>query len=183
MTHRTLIVLTFALALALPSAALAQTAERPFFVGGGAGVALELDRYPTQGLVAEEIGWHVLGTTDGPFVSLTLAQGFGNDVFTFQATPRFGWDIPLLRGDVGILLAPSVALGVAVASVTVNTAFGSRSGTEAFFDAQGAVDLRFLLADDQLGIFIRPLAIDVFVHENGAAVRYDVLAGAAYHFG
>ena len=40
-----------------------------------------------------------------------------------------------------------------------------------------------LLADDQLGIFIRPLAIDVFVHENGAAVRYDVLAGAAYHFG
>lgn len=173
----------FALALSIPGLASAQErAEHPVFVGGGAGAAIELSNYPTQGVVMEEIGWHFLGTTDGPFVGLTLAEGFGNDVFTFQATPRFGWDISLVRGDVGVMLAPSLAAGLAVAAVTVNTGFGTASGSQAFFDAQGAMDLRILLLDDQLGIFIRPIAIDVFVHENGTAVRYDALAGASYHF-
>lgn len=180
---RTSTLALVALALSMPALASAQDRpERPFWVGGGAGAAIELDRYPTQGTVIQEIGWHVLGTTDGPFVALTLAESFGNDVFTFQATPRFGWDIPLLRGDVGVLLAPTAAVGVAVAAVTVNTTFGRASGTEAFFDVQGAIDLRILLLEDQLGIFLRPLAIDVFVHENGTAVRYDAIAGAAYHF-
>lgn len=177
---------TFALCLLLASLsagpASAQATERPFFVGGGAGAALELDRYPTQFKIVEEIGWHFLGTTDGPFVALLLGQSFGNDLFTFQAAPRFGWDISLVRGDVGVMLAPSVAVGVALAHVAVNTAFGRASGTEAFFDLQGALELRLLLLDEQLGVFFRPLVIDVLVHENGAAVRYDALAGAAYHF-
>ncbi|MCA9608640.1 MAG: hypothetical protein KC619_23715 [Myxococcales bacterium] len=180
--NRTVSFALFALALSIPGLASAQRTERPVYVGGAAGAAIELDRYPTQGVVIEEIGWHFLGTTDGPFVGLTLAEGFGNDVFTFQATPRFGWDISLLRGDVGVLLAPSAAVGVAVAAVTVNTGFGSASGSQAFFDAQGAIDVRFLLLEDQLGLFIRPVAVDVFIHENGAAVRWNALAGAAYHF-
>lgn len=182
--HRTasILALGFALLVALPRTANAQTAERPFYVGGGAGVALELDRYPTQGMLVEQIGWHFLSTTDGPFVELSLAESFGNDIFTFQAAPRFGWDIAVLRGaDVGVLLAPSVAAGIVYAQVTVNTPFGTARGSDAAFDLQGAFDVKLLLLDEQLEIFFRPVAVDVFI-DSDVASRWNVLAGAHYRF-
>jgi hypothetical protein len=176
------LALGLALLIAIPTTADAQTPERPFYVGGGAGVALELDRYPTQAMLIEQIGWHFLGTTDGPFVELSLAESFGSDVFTFQAAPRLGWDIAVLRGgDVGLLLAPSVAAGIVYAQVTVNTPFGSARASDTAFDLQGAFDLKLLLLDDQLEIFFRPIAVDVFI-DSDAVSRWNVLAGAHYRF-
>jgi len=186
---RTVSISTLALTLLfafIPATSLAQTStqasERPFHVGGGGGVAIELDRYPTQGAIVEQFGWHFLGTTDGPFIELSLMESFGSDLFTFQATPRVGWDIALVRGpSFGLLLAPSVAAGVVVAAVSVNTGFGTRSGSDAAFDVQGAFDVKLLLLDEQLEIFLRPAAVDLFI-DSEVTARYDVLAGANFRF-
>lgn len=179
MTHRFSTIFAAALlALALPSLASAQTTERPFYVGGGLGAAIELDRYPTQLMVAEEIGYHLFGTTDGLFLGGAFAQSFGSDIATLQFGARVGYDIPALRsGDLSILLAPSVAPGVVVAVASANTPFGRVSGSDAGFNLQGAFDVKILLLDEQLELFARPFAIDVFI-DDGAAVRWNALVGA-----
>jgi len=167
---------------AAAGSAQAQT-ERPFYVGGGAGAAIELDTYPSQAMLVQEFGWHFLGTTDGPFIALSLAESFGSDVFTFQIAPRFGYDISLLRGpDIGVLLAPSVAPGFVVAAVSANTPYGRVSGSDAAFDLQVAAEVKLLLVDDQLEIFFRPVSFDLFVDDGGTAARWNVLAGASFRF-
>lgn len=170
------------LVLAPPSQAEAQTVERPFFVGGGLGAALELDSYPTQFLAGVELGYHLLGTTDGPFIGASLAGSFGSDVYTFQGLARFGWDIAVLRGDVGVLLAPSLAPGITVAAVDTNTPFGRVSGSDAAFDLQAAFDVKLLLLGERLALFVRPVAIDVLFHESGTAARWNLLIGANARF-
>lgn len=184
MTHRipTVFAASLLVCLAIPAMASAQTTERPWYAGGGAGAAIELDSYPTQVMLAEEIGYHLFGTTDGLFLGGAFAQSFGSDVTTLQFGARLGYDIPVLRGpDIGVMLAPSVAPGVVVALVSVNTPFGRASGEDAAFNFQGAFDVKILLLDEALEVFVRPAAIDVFV-DDGSAVRWNVLAGAQGRF-
>ena len=182
--HRNVSILTLGLAflVTIPSTVGAQSAERSFHIGGGGGAALELDRYPTQAMLIQEIGWHFLGTTDGPFLEVSLAESFGNDVFTFQAAPRVGWDIAVFRGiEVGLMLAPSIAVGIVYAHVTVNTPFGGGRASDSALDLQGAFDVKLLLFDEQFEIFFRPIAVDLFIDANVAA-RWNALAGVHYRF-
>lgn len=179
MTHRFSTLFAAALlALALPSLASAQTSERPFYVGGGLGAAIELDRYPTQMMIAEEVGYHLFGTTDGLYLGGAFAQSFGNDITTLQFGARLGYDIALVRSeDLSLMLAPSIAPGVVIGIVDVNTPFGRSSGSDSAFNFQGAFDIKVLLLDEQLELFARPFAIDVFVGD-GTAVRWNAIVGA-----
>ena len=132
-------------------------------------------------MLEQHFGWHFLSTTDGPFVELSIAESFGNDVFALELMPGLGWDIALLRGDVGVLLAPSIAAGFIYAEVQVSTPFGRAGGSDTAFAARGALDLKLLFLDEQLEVFFRPVAVDLFV-EDDVAARWNVLAGASFRF-
>ncbi|MGE0786754.1 MAG: hypothetical protein AB7S26_13865 [Sandaracinaceae bacterium] len=174
--------LLLAMSIGAPSPSSAQASPHPFYVGGGAGVAIELDSYPTQFVLAEEVGYHLFGTNGGLFLGGAFAQGFGRDVVTLQLGARIGYDIALYDGpDLAVMLAPSVAPGVVIAFASVNTPFGRVSGDDAAFDFQGALDVKLLLLDGALEVFLRPAAVDVFVGD-GVAVRWNVLGGAAARF-
>lgn len=176
-----LVMAVAAAAVSLLASRAAVAEERPFFVGGGGGGAIRVDNFPTQGLAVQELGWHVLGRTDGFYIGLSFAEGFGNGVFAMQVGGRFGYDLRVLDGPVGLMLSPSVMAGVVYAAISVETPYGQVSGDDAAFDVQAAFDVRVLLLGDRLALFARPASLDFFV-DAGVGIRWNVIAGACYQF-
>jgi hypothetical protein len=163
-----------ALALALPLAlsgrpAAAFDLDRAY-VGGMTGAALRVDNHISQLKLVETVGLPLSPGPAGPYAQLDLHQGFGGGLFTFQISPRAGWGLPLIPSstDVDLLVAPNVALGLAMGGRTTSLAL------------QPALDLHLWLGDD-LGLMLRPLAFDIWA-SRFLAVRADLLVGAVKRF-
>lgn len=180
------LALVAAIALASPAGAQGpETAEapseeiapglepiRPWFVSVGIGTGVRLDGFAGAALrIVEEAGVHFEGTPVGPFLAVMLAEDIAGH-YSMLIGVRVGWDLELLRSDVSIVVSPSV--GIAFAFDVLGPS------TYAYFDVQPALGIAVLLLERMLGIWIRPIGVDVYVgeavHGGWAAVAGATLA-------
>lgn len=159
-----------------------------FFVNLGGGPAFRLDDWPTQARFEEDLGWHFDGRPFGFYIALAFSQSFsdeGNLAYLFTFAPRFGYDIPVVRGrDVSFVLNPSGTFGLGVAGVTCNGCDAA-----ALFHMTYNFDLKLLFSRNRWGLYLRPVGIEVGVGRRGgtpfggddAFVRYDLVFGFVFN--
>jgi hypothetical protein len=151
-------------------ASAAPDVARPFFVGGGIGVAIRLDgTLPAAFRITEELGLHLDGVPVGPFVALMLVEDISS-AYSMQIGVRAGWDLEILRSDISIVVSPSAAVAFAFDVLTP-------TGDWAYFLAQPALGISLLLLERMLAIWIRPIAVDVYIGQNVHA-GWSATAGA-----
>jgi hypothetical protein len=171
-SFRHLMFTALAAAVALtPDDALAAPSEpskpTPHFVALSLGVAVGLsDLARTQFDIAQSYNYHVLGTSDGPFVGIELQEGMGH-YFRFGAGVRAGWDWRPVA-DLPLYLAPEVRLGLA--STEGELGFNLRLGAE----------VRYRVAQNIFAI-LRPVGVNLALGDF-AITSYDILGGLGYAF-
>jgi len=162
---------------AAPSQAHAEIPEtlrpgtKPWFFHAGVGGAFNLDGVGSQTKFVQELGIHFSGDASGPALGVALAESVGSGFFVFQPGAKFWWDIQIID-DLGLYVAPFVKVGAA---------FATNINTNVFFNFQGGAQAR-LVINDLWNVFVRPVAIDFFIGENGLDVRYDFIVGGVLSF-
>jgi hypothetical protein len=143
---------------------------RPFYVSLGVGTGVRLDGSLGAAFrILEEAGLHLDGVPVGPFVGVTLAEDISNG-YSMQIGLRVGWDLELLaRPDFSIVVSPSVAIAFAFDVIA--------QSTWAYFLVQPALGVSLLLLDRMLGIWLRPIGVDVYIGEQVHG-GWAALAGA-----
>jgi len=155
--------------------ALSGTAEaRPFFVGGSIGPAIGLgNSVGTQLKLTQEFGYHFTGGPRGLFVSGVMSESFVRGV-VWGINGRIGYDIPVWNGSFELQVSPWGGIGFDVLG-------GRGAGTRGAFDVQVGADLKFVLLDQKLSLYVRPVAFDLFI-SNFFGARYDMQVGAYFNF-
>lgn len=193
------IVLAGALAIAVPASAQVTVegrspesvtaADRPFFLSLGVGANFLFSntcRPPDCGIytpagnavtgaggwVGVEIGAHVLPVDEHPGLLLTGSGAMSiGPAYGWRFGARLGFDIQLFRledADLSFLIMPSVLAGFAIV-VDLGGPF--------FVAIEPAVDLRVLFLRGMLGVWVRPIAIDIqFL--GPFTTRWNLVAGA-----
>lgn len=157
------------------TAEIAPAPPRPFFVSLGIGAAVRLDGFvPAAFRIVEELGVHLDGTEVGPFVALTIAED-ASPQYSMHLGARVGWDLELVRQDFSLVISPSAAIAFA---------FDIRGNddTWAYFLVQPALGVSLLLLDRMLGIWVRPIGVDIYIGEQVHG-GWAALAGATLSFG
>lgn len=184
MTRTTHSLLLSIVAIALAAAALGPSAARAdhnLYVGAGVGGSvLFASPGPTGGgsfVIREEFGWHPMGDAQGFVLGLTIGAGFSSGWY-LTITPRIGYDIEVFSNrDFAFQLGPYAQLpGVIMAGP-----YGNAPDVAAFDMAFG-LDLRFLVANRDFTIFVRPLGFDIGIGGNGALALYEGLVGVQHNF-
>jgi len=166
------------LVIAIPSVAAAQDTPpaetRSLHVNLGIGPSLGVSNIGIdQVKLVQEVGL-LLGSS-GLVLSLALGESIGDDVFVFQAGARLGFETAVPIGATRLIVAPSLLAGVFHVSVDAGS-FGNASDTD--LDLQLALDLHLPLTKNW-ELFSRPVALDMIFGDHDAAVRYDLIVGAA----
>ena len=173
--------LTFVLAVSAPAAAEAQGA----YIGGGVGPAVQIDDAPTQFRIELEIGYYFTGRPRGFFLAFSPAQSYGRGwgIFTFPLRLGAMFDLHRSR-DFTFQLGPTGTVGFALSNW-----FDNRRDLDAWFHLSVSFGLRFLVLNERLAIFIRPVEFEFFVGDayytdgwDREAIRYVAVAGIHYHF-
>jgi hypothetical protein len=159
--------------------------DRPLFVSAGLGPSITFDGGKVQLKIQEEVGYHLLAFGDHPglFASLSLAQSFV-DFVVLQFDARVGADLLLAQigNDMALVATPSIALGAGIFIASYSDPFGGNaSSTDGAFNVQLAADVKLVLMEGLLAIWLRPIGLDIFIKDN-SSVRYDILAGAQISF-
>ena len=162
-------------------------ADRPFFASLGVGAnflfsntyRLSCPPFPCQepvtgpgGWVGAEIGAHILPVDDHPGLLLTGTGAMSiGPAYGWRFGARLGFDIQVFRledADISFLVMPSVLAGLAIV-VDLGGPF--------FVAIEPAVDLRVLFLRGMVGVWLRPIAIDMQFLGPFTA-RWNLVAGA-----
>jgi hypothetical protein len=162
--------------------------NRPLYFGLGVGGVFNI-RGGAYGLfrIEEDIGYHVWSTGSHPglFVGLLANQAFGKSGYgqRFDIDARVGFDINVYEwGSGALLVTPSMAMGVAIARVSIldpaDPWGGSTiSDTSAAFDLMILGELRAVFVDGLIGVWFRPMGLEITAASGGAGVMWDLNAG------
>lgn len=150
---------------------------RPWFATFGFGPAIKIDDLPNQFKIEQVIGYHFMGTGEGPALGGAVFQAFGDEVFNIGLGLRFWWDIQPVDG-LGLYLAPFMHVGWSLYSA--NDCPRNADCTANFFDWQFGFEPRLVLGDRGM-IFWRFVVINpLFGQRIGA--RYDMMFGGGVTF-
>jgi hypothetical protein len=144
---------------------------RPLRISLGLGPAVGIPGGGAGFIVGEEVEYSIANTPVGaPFVGLALAQTFGAG-FLFQFGARAGFDFTVLDTEaVDLLVAPAVVLGAALGE--------GPNAVAGYFHAEISGELRALFADGLVGVWIRPIAFEVFAGDLVFG-RWHLMVGAS----
>lgn len=178
----------FVLSLSLAGGVLAATPSvaeaQKFFVSFGGGAGVRLENWPTQLRLEQDFGFHVRSEPEGFFISFAPSQSFLNDTYMFTFSPRFGFDIAVVRKrKFRFLLTPSITVpGLGVGGNTCD-----RCDAYAFFHMSYNFDIKFLFGPRAVwGFYIRPVGFEVGIADNrfgpnDVFVRYDTMFGLVFN--
>lgn len=155
--------------------------DRPIYVGFGLGPSIGLGGGGASFKLEQSVGVHVLEVGDHPglFVGGALAESFAGGATLLQAGARVGFDAHVFESRTLTLLAtPIVTLGASVSMF--DSGEGGRQTNGAFNMGFGG-ELRLLVADEKVSVWVRPIGIDLHIR-SGVAATYDLLVGANYNF-
>ena len=177
-------------ALALVALAPTSTAraDHSWYAGAGAGFHNDFDCCHIHGRVQGEIGWHFGGDQTGFFLEVDGIFTFGPEYWGFLGGARLGGDISVHHdAHFDVLLRPNGLVG-----------FGARDfdrdgiGPYGMLTLQPAVDVRFVLADGFIALWLRPISFDFhFWWENidrahprdwYVSAAYQLLGGIDFQF-
>jgi hypothetical protein len=150
---------------------LIRPGTRPAWFGFALAPALDIQNSASQLKFAQDVGYHLSGTSEGWAVGFTMQQSVGASAFVFETGPKVLYDY-LLSDRYGVYLSPSFMMGPGASSVS-----HSSSG---FFDMQFGFEAKMLI-DDRGLIFFRPFSLDLQVAST-VAMRYDVIFGGGATF-
>jgi hypothetical protein len=196
------VVATAAVVLGASRPALAQEEAAPVVASGTAGGAVNRPLYFGLGIggvfglrgggsgmfrIEENVGYHVWSTGSHPglFVGLLANQAFGKGGQAFDIDARLGFDINVYEwGSGALLVTPGTAIGVAL----IRSSFDvidpwtgettSNSNTTAFFDIMFNAELRAVFVDGLIGVWFRPVGIEIIAGKGGAwGANWDLNAG------
>ncbi len=173
------------LALASLSAPSTARADHSWYVGGGAGLYNDLDCCHIHGRLQGEIGWHFSGNDTGFFLELDAIATLGPDYWMFTAGVRLGGDIEVHHDThFAVLLRPSGLIGFGARDFD-----GDGHGPFGQLVIQPAFDVRFVIADELIALWVRPVAFDFIVwwdhnpmHDWYASAAYQLLGGIDFQF-
>ncbi len=148
---------------------------KALFVSAGLGPSIQLDGGPAQLRVVEEVGIHLEGRTVGAFAALAISEEFLS-FYRMQIGVRVGWDLALLSRDFAIVVTPSVLVAFAFDALPGGATF-------AYFDPQFCLGVALLLLEGWLEIWIRPIAIDIYIGDPAIHSGYSGLLGATINLG
>ena len=174
-------ILAGLLSLTVSATAAEAAAQVEPYVGIGLGPAINIDDWPNQVLVEQEIGL-TFGGKSGFFLAFAPYQSWGNDFWVLAFRGRLGGVADLFRGrDVRFQLGGSGTVGVAASDF-----FDSGRDVDGWFHLSGGLLLRVLILDDRLAIYARPLTFEFAIGDSGRfgneAVRYVAVGGIQYYF-
>lgn len=156
-------------------------AQGGFYLGGGIGPAFGLDNARTQVRIEEEFGYHFDGEPTGFFLGVSLSQSFGNDYVLASFSGRLGYDISAVEeSDFEFVIGPNATVGFAFGDCSYRG--GCRGDVDAFFHTTLNLDLKFLLLDDELTIYARPVSLEIGAGDF-EFLRYILMFGALWNFG
>jgi hypothetical protein len=176
-----------ALALfALVTPAVAR-ADHSWYAGAGAGFINDFDCCRVHGRVQGEIGWHFSGNDTGFFLEADAIGTFGNDYWMFTGGVRLGGDIEVHHdAHFHLLLRPSGLLGLGARDYSGDGRYGPIGNVT----IAPAFDLRFILADGLIALWVRPVSFDFMIwwdhnspaNGNDVSVLYQLLGGVDFQF-
>jgi hypothetical protein len=156
---------------ATPAASGAITLDRPWRIGLGVGLGVG-GAGGASFLVTQELDYRFApGDFGAFFLGGQLGEAIGRTA-VFHAGVRFGYDFRVFHdagSGIELLVAPEIVIG---------GAFADAQGLRGWFDIQLGAEARLILVEGLLGVWLRPLAFDIFIGDATAA-RYDLLAGAS----
>lgn len=154
------------------------------YVGGGIGVGVNIDSWPTQFRLEQEIGYYIDDRPEGFFFAFAPSQSFGDSWWVITFAPRFGYMFGLYENrDLKFQLGPAGTIpGIAIYD---NDRFNDNTAGVAFHFSFSLL-LRLLLLQDHLAIYVRPTEFEFAVGDSyltgGDAVRYVFETGVQWHF-
>lgn len=179
---RLLVPLAIVFALLVPDRAMAQRV----YLGAGLGPAIRMDDAPNQFRFELEVGAYFDRRPTGFFLAFSPAQSYGAGVGIWTFPLRLGGMFDVYRSnDFTFQLGPTGTVGFALSD-----RFDTNGWLHGWFHMSVAFMLRFLLMDEKLAIFVRPVEFEFFVGDAGDdggrwnhdAIRYVLTAGIHYHF-
>ena len=172
-------------ALALASLVFPASARADPYVGVGIGPTLNLDSWPNQVRVEQEVGYFFEGR-GGFFLSFAPVQSWGADFWTIAIPLGIGALFDIYRNDdVALQLGPMGRIGVAISG---EFDLGDRD-VDAWFYFGANFMIRLMVLEDQLGIFLKPVGLEFGVGDGDArrghgnfVARYYLSGGIHYYF-
>lgn len=178
------LVLVVVGALALPSTA---RADRSWYVGFGAGPYNDFYCCRLHGRIQGEIGWHFSGDDTGFFLEADAIATVGPDYWMFTGGLRLGGDIQVHHDPhFHVLLRPNGLVGLGARDYDGDGKYGPIG----HFLLQPAFDVRLVLADGLIAIWVRPVAFDFLfwfdhnspVHGADFTWSYQAMGGIDFQF-
>jgi len=169
--------IVIALSVALPSAAAAQSA----YVGVGAGPAVRMDDWPTQGRVEQEIGVFFNRRPTGFYLGFAPSQSWGNDWWILTFPLRLGGLAQIYESrDLTFALGGTGTVGFALSDQ-----FDTRDDPDPWFHFSFAFILRLMFGSN-FAIYLRPVGFEFAFGDTGRfgneAIRYVAAGGIQYFF-
>lgn len=160
---------------------------RPFYVGGGLGVAVGLNSGYALFSLEENIGYRFFGfnmggALDGAiFAGLSFGQAFNGNFALLQFDVRGGADLEVWDGgDMQLLVTPSITLGGSVGVSSYTDAFGNNvTSTGGAFDFGFAAQGELVMLEGLLGVWLRPLSFELYIN-NGVGAQWELLGGVTF---
>ena len=182
--HAWLPILGLAIASAVLSPSRAE-AQGGFYVGVGAGPAVQLHSWPTQLRLEQEIGYYFEGRPEGFFLAFTPTESFFRDVWILTFAPRAGYMFNLFQSrSVTFQLGPT---GTIPGLALVGCYGGNHCDAKPYFHFSFSLMLRLLFDCGRIGVYLRPVGFEFAFGDpqltwHGSAYRYLLDAGMQFHF-
>lgn len=152
------------------------------YIGIGIGPTLSLDHWPHQVRVEQEIGYS-FGGRSGFFLSFAPSQSWGNDFWLLTFPLGIGglFDVVTNRNFV-FQLGPMGTVGFALSNH-----FDDGRDLDPWFHFGFNFMLRFLVANNRLGIYVKPIGLEFGVgdsHRGHGSFdgRYYLAGGIHFYF-